>query len=319
MSSSTQYSFERNNFNHRDEKKALEAYTTFLLRINLPDDKAEGIKPLLIDFIKDIHLRIKWYSRKLSVERAWGYVYIGMTILLLGAIPLLVFYLSDSLAEMKAESAYVMVAALISGILGTHKGFSSWLEQRRVVGTFWEALADLKELLYELEDKHRKLSAAEWNEDSVEDLLDDMRKGSSEALKIERKERDAFFKNYKIPKFDLVNTLLNSGRRGQDITDLYLSEQAQEQLAADEIAAELSEDLFEAQTEMRQYEIEVADLRILVDVRAKELEDASEDEKSALKAGLKELQVKLERAEAKLISAGAKVRALRAALGLEDE
>lgn len=317
MSKSAPYSFERKRYSYRDEKRTEESLQAFITRLGLPSDVSPEIKKALIDYITDVHLRIAWYATKLTREKNLSSFYIIVTIGLLGAIPILLFYITG-LDQMKGTEFWVaQISAVLSGFLGVHKGFSNWLEQRRVIADFWKAMADLKEALYELEDKHRKDEGETWTEKDLEDLKKDLALGSKFAQKVERRERDQFFKNYKTPKFDLLGTLYSTGKKTEDLTELFLNPGAQSELLSQEFAAEMAQELLEAQTEVIQYEFETAELAKRVEAKAREIESAPEEELSALKAALKELQVKMERAEVNLISAKGRVKALQNALGIE--
>ncbi|MCI4668174.1 MAG: hypothetical protein MRZ79_08555 [Bacteroidia bacterium] len=314
MSSAT-YSFENNKNSYRDETKAQEELKVFMGRLGLPNDVPEDLKEELLNYVTDVHLRIGWYNKKLSREKTLRNLYITITVALLGILPLLIFGMSSTEVT---DNWVAFLTAGLSGLIGVHKGFSSWLEQRRVISSFWKAMADLKEALYELEDNFKKGKAGAWGAKEIEDLLKSLKLGSKFAQRVERKERDEFFKNYKTPKFDLLSSLSSTGKKAEDVTELYLNPNARAEITSQNAAARMAEELMEAQTEVIQFEFEVTELHKKVEEKSKELENAPEDEVTAIKAGLKELQVKLERAEVNLISAKGRVKALLYALDIEE-
>jgi len=314
MNNRPSYPFERKRFSYRDEKRSEVALAVFVDRLGLPEQVSQALNEELVDYVTDMHLRISWYEQKLNRERVLSGFYISLTIVLMAAIPALIYYFSG---QIEADTGIAEIAAVLSGVLAIHKGFASWLEQRRVIGDFWKAMADLKEALYDLEDKHRK-EGKNWDEAAQEDLKKDLQLGIQFAQRVERKEREKFFKNYKTPKFDLVGSLSSIGKKSEDITELYLSPDAEDILVSAELYDELAEDLLEAQTEVIQFEFEREELLKLIDIRSQELQNAPPDELSAMKSGLRELRIKLERVEANLISARGEVLALKNALGISD-
>ena len=165
------YSFEDKRFSHRNETRSTEALKAFVNRLGLSQEAKAALQHILLDYVTDVHLRITWYSRKIKQDRFLRNLYISLTILLIGVLPILLILVTDIFSS---NTQIAQVSALLSGLLGIHKGFASWLEQRRVISGFWKAKADIKEALYELEDKHKKASDSSWEEREVEDLKKDM-------------------------------------------------------------------------------------------------------------------------------------------------
>ncbi|MCZ6760671.1 MAG: hypothetical protein O7D29_09910, partial [Gemmatimonadetes bacterium] len=55
--------------------------------------------------------------------------------------------------DVSGAEVTALVTAVLTGLLGVQKAIGSWMDQRQVIGIFWQASADLKENVYTLEGK----------------------------------------------------------------------------------------------------------------------------------------------------------------------
>jgi len=321
-SSAHAYSFEREKYSHRSYLAAQNAFRIFVERLKLPTAWTQLKEDHLVKYVTDVHLNIAWYDKKVKAEKSIRNLYVAITLALLLVMPILILML-NSLAERITETSseqdpdylIAQVAALITGVLALHSGIAAWFEQRKVIGNFWKASADLKEALYDLEDKWRQDKSEDWSNEMLEKFEEEISLGIKFAKRVVRKEKETFFKNYKTPRFDIVSLILNNSKKAEDLAEIFLDPgtlpRQKAEKEADKIAQELAEELAEAQIDVRRYQQEVEELRKLIELRLQQLsESQTEEEQNALRAGLKELQVKLERAETNLISARARVTSL---------
>jgi hypothetical protein len=197
---------------HRSNDEAKAALAEFRARMHLPETFTTKEENELIRFVAEVHLNIEWYRQKLEKERRLHSNYVRLSLGLLALVPAVVLglnWLGGLLGEGEAMTASVM--AILSGVLGLHRGFSAWMNQRKVISIFWTAHADLKELLFTMEAKFDKESVDEWTEDDKALFMKEVRRTIHQARVIGRKERTHFFNSYAYPSFEL-KSLFDSGR-----------------------------------------------------------------------------------------------------------
>lgn len=158
-------------------------------------------------FCAEVTLNIKWYEEKREeTQRLWYGLFALIVVLSCGGGVLLV-----SLAHKWASNLWLTFALGLT--LPSLQAFTSAVDYKARLGAFWKASADLKELLFALEDTWRgkdlqadtvtlELNGAAITR-SFPRYLEDCRLA---ARRICRQERESFFQTYKSPA-ELVDKL----------------------------------------------------------------------------------------------------------------
>jgi len=157
-------------------------------------------------------------------EVYWYRSYIGLTVGLVILVPVVSVFIPavalESVLEAKPGTGVnapevptsvvisAQLTALIAGIYGVHRLFSSWLFRRNSAYAFWKAGAELKKILYTIEERWRGQTV-------VGDILDpnflrDLKQGKAAAQEILRAERDTFFSAYEKIAVDLQDVVTRS-------------------------------------------------------------------------------------------------------------
>ncbi|MEL6135724.1 MAG: hypothetical protein AAFR59_20390, partial [Bacteroidota bacterium] len=185
------YSFEKEKYSHRSYLAAQSAFQIFIERLKLPRAWAERKEDHLLKYVTDVHLNIAWYDKKVKAEKSIRNLYVVITLLLLLVMPVLILMLNalaENIANADTEKdpdyLIAQIAALITGVLALHSGIAAWFEQRKVISNFWKASADLKEALYDLEDKWRQDKAEDWSNEMLEKFQDEISLGIKFAKRV---------------------------------------------------------------------------------------------------------------------------------------
>lgn len=176
-----------------------------------PPGKADLSEHPLFDSVKDfcaeVTLNIKWYEEKREqTQRLWYGLFALILVLSCGGSILVM-----SLARTWESSLWLTFALGLT--LPSLQAFTSAVDYKARLGAFWKASADLKELLFALEDTWRgrnlqeDVVTLEVNGTTVSRsfprYLEECR---AAARRICRQERDSFFQTYKSPA-ELVDRL----------------------------------------------------------------------------------------------------------------
>ncbi len=162
------------------------------------------------DFCAEVTLNIKWYEEKREeTQRLWYGLFALIVVLSCGGGLLMV-----ALAHKWDSNLWLTFALGLT--LPSLQAFTSAVDYKARLGAFWKASADLKELLFALEDTWRgrdlltDLVTVEVNGTAVPKSFSRMlEECQATARRICRQERDAFFQTYKSPA-ELVDKLSNN-------------------------------------------------------------------------------------------------------------
>jgi hypothetical protein len=165
---------------------------------------------LFLDFTTDVHLNIAWYRRALMRERRMWNAMIALTLALVVATPLGVFFIS------KGEPLGVTseITAVLTGLFALYRVVVAAFDRRERFALFHEAGAELKEILYRFEGEWRGLvSQAKQAE-----LTSALKKAITDARAVVKTEQKQFFRTFeKQPALDLGGTLGRSVREAAAI------------------------------------------------------------------------------------------------------
>lgn len=156
--------------------------------------------PAVFDYCKEVTLNIDWYEeRRKKAEEDWKNLFFG--VIAAGVVTAgLTIALSSWLHLQGAIT--VFLAALLPAL----QGLSSATDHKSRMGGFWKASADLKELLFRLEEAWR---GKDLETDRVGYHVDgqDVERSFEEVLRLDRiaarqicrAERESFFNTFKSP------------------------------------------------------------------------------------------------------------------------
>lgn len=289
-------------------------YSRFLQNLGLAGDEsrlAPPAKRTLKRFVAVNHVSAAWYNRELQEELSKQQLYFFCSIVLLIAVPLLIFFvpslsndvLGTTNGDVSATSVGAQITVALTGLIGIHRALGSWLGQRKLIGPYWKARADLLDQIYTLE--------TDWGgREPRKKVADDGRltpefraalsAGIAASRKIVRTQMDAFFTNYSLPTIDLTKELTTSATEATKLYGLFRSPE----VAAAEARASAAA---KKEAEIDTLEGELAGIRaVLAELGAEEL---------ALKAKLAESSITGEeksQAQTDLKVIAAEIRKLKA-------
>jgi hypothetical protein len=227
------YDFEAPSSGATQRSDEAEFEEIFLERLGL-----ESLAPLELApvraFVREVHVNIEWYNQRLVREKRLRIGFTLISIGLLAVIPVAVLFLSKLFQDASA------LTAGLTGLLGVHRSFSAWMDKRRLVGHFWAAQSDLKELLYDVESRWQDHRADGGNADArLAEVLVDLDASVDRAREIVRAERKAFYELWSPPPIQIANVLRSARKDASGLVDDFAPElRAKEKHAADLRAAE---------------------------------------------------------------------------------
>ena len=253
------YTFEREADDRRLSRAAAEPDLGVLLaRIRADGAHSPQLRELLLPMVQVVHLNIEWYERAVRREQRWRRGYLAGSAALIVAIPACVYCLSRN------GTSATAVTAVLTGLFGLHKALSSALNQRRVVGNFWNAAAALKRRLYAFEDAWRgKATASEGPTPAFAQAVKDEIQAAGT---IRDEEERRFFDQFSYPAFDLGRVLNSAGSRAAAVTARHRAPEAQARAAT--------------KATIKRTQTELAGLEELVSKRQQQLSETQDDDEA---------------------------------------
>jgi hypothetical protein len=320
------YGFEskgRRQFAGRDAENA--ALRELGARLQIPDAVLDHLaveeRRLLLNFILNHHKVISRYQELRARETRLRVLFTALSIALLGALPLLIFFVGSK-ADGTAAQVTSQLTALITGLVAVQKSLSSWLDKRKVLGNFRRAEADVKSNLYAFEDKWtgKAVTSASGAQQRAEDrrghalgaeFLLEARAAIAEARRIVEAEESEYFQAVTYPSIDLMGMLRDTGDSARGLVAAHapfaLDRAAQER----EAKAVLESGIEQQDATIVRLEAELQARTELIERRRAAMAAASGVEAGLLKAEIDDQQAKLGRLEGELLIARSQVAALR--------
>ena len=184
------------------------------------DNLPESEKSLIESFLKANIRNIEWYTKRIAREGFYRNVYNALTILLIIAIPLIIFFVTKWIA--KKENGVIielsgLLTALISSVLALHKLITSWVDKRKFRAHFMRAKVKLKNILYKLEDNFG-VDNIQGEGDQLklkvtlldEAFIDALEVGLTKSREIVDEETLNYFEMQSNPGFDIAGALQSS-------------------------------------------------------------------------------------------------------------
>ena len=310
------YSFEkqgRRKFLNQGSEDA--AVTEFAKRLRFVDSNYEEHRDTLLNFVLNHHKLISRYRELRAREMRWRVLFTVVSLVLLLAIPLLIFAIGVWLGDKGSVTA--QVTTVLTGLLAVHRSLSSWLDKRKVIGNFWKAESDLKTKLYTCEDKWRGQATHVVTENGrtinklKDDFLKEARAAITEARVIVQDEQSKFFDAVTYPSIDLGEMLKDAGDRAKALASAHASPELEQRNKQRQAIEALEGKLAEQKDKIVRLEIEIEQRRLLVEKKRQEMQTASKEDADALKLEITTHQIKMRQAEDELVIAKGQLEALQ--------
>ena len=219
-----QYPFEKSG-SHRDGAQS-DVTRILLARLGLTekhvaDPEHERIVRL---YVVEVPLNIQWYEENLETRTRRYHGFIFLSVLLLVAITPLVAVLPMIALEDKLAggTTAAQVTGLLAGLFAVQRAFGVVLDDRKRIALYHEASAELKEMLYSLEEQWRRCSVVgEKNDEKIApDLVKALREDVKAARAIVREERKKNFENMQAaPTLKIGEIFKQTAHEAKSITD----------------------------------------------------------------------------------------------------
>jgi hypothetical protein len=127
------------------------------LEFKLDQDSPPHVRRAVRSYVIAVHRMILYYVTKRKKEEVRYNFYMILTVLLVVAIPILTALLPSLLMKDAVPSTVIstQIIALIAGVFGVHRLYSTWMFRRNSAYAFWQASAQLKTLLYSLSKRSK--------------------------------------------------------------------------------------------------------------------------------------------------------------------
>lgn len=299
MSNDFPYRFENpeHNPNVRTRETAAEVVRVFAKRLGVPDEVK--LDTPLLEYVVDVHLNIEWYVKRLAREQMWRRIFIVASILLLPTIPLLIWRLgyidagagagstSSTGSTSSGNTTAVQITAMITGILAIHKAIAAWLDKRQLFSLFWRASAELKEILYSLEQTWQ--GQAHIDGELRPEFLEAVNAGIKQARQIIHDERQNFYELYRYPSFDVFHKLNEAFSQARTLTTDFTTPAMKRRV-------EQEQKVEDAERRLRESDSHIAGLEEMVAEAKQSLTDAADEERMRLEHSLTAMQQNLDQA-----------------------
>ena len=203
-------------------------YETFLTNLDL---EREQLTPkdsgLLKSYVANVHINCRWFNRQVLREKLLQRLFFITGLVLLVLLPvlasdpaLLFKALNLSPPSAKGGDTTATLTTALAILIALYRAVSSWLQQRKIIGPFWKARADLLDEIYSLETqwRHRiKLGKANSQSSLTPDFVSAIESSFNHARQLTKSAEQTFFDNYSLPSVDAPG-LLAIGRT--TVTDL---------------------------------------------------------------------------------------------------
>lgn len=311
------YSFENQGRRKFSDPKSEEAAVKeFATRLKLTDNSYKKHQDILLEFILNHHKVISRYNELKDREMRLRKQFTVVSLVLLFAIPLLIFAIGAWLPGDKG-SVTAQVTAMLTGLLGVHRSLSSWMDKRKIIGNFWKAESDLKTKLYAFEDKWRDkaMQTATENGRTInklkDDFLNDARAAIADARAIVQDEQSKFFDAVTYPTIDLGEMLKDAGDRARALVSAHAPPELEQQEKRRQATEALEAKIAEQKEKIVRFEAEIEQRRQAVKNKREAMTGAPTDEAASLKLEITAYQTKMRQAEDDLIIAKSQLEALQ--------
>jgi len=135
-------------------------------------------------------------------------------------MPIVIWRLISAAPDLGQGTAIIsMVTLFVTIILGFQKTIGAWLNQRALLGSFWEARSKISTALYSFEDSWRDKDLSE--QDERNSFFTQLNAASTTARAVVDDEQKLYFESFKIPLSAEVNlfdfgSIFSTAKTGAD-------------------------------------------------------------------------------------------------------
>ncbi|TXG84167.1 MAG: hypothetical protein E6R14_05330 [Thermomicrobiales bacterium] len=208
------------------------------LQFNLDNHSPPHVKRAVRAYVTAVHRNISYYvaQRKDEEKRYKDYMY--WTVGLVIAIPIATALLAliprffDVMQGINtSEVLLTQIIAVMAGVFGVHRLYSTWMFRRNSAHAFWQASAQLKTLLYSFEQHWAQRVLLGTTFDPL--FLKALEEGKAAADEVVAKEQDSFFQALGNLQVDLQDIATKAVEASEGISTR-LAEPILKQIAARE-------------------------------------------------------------------------------------
>lgn len=193
------------------------------LQFKLDTHSPAHVKRLVRAFVVAVHRNTCYYVLKRKEEQARHYRYMIATGALVIAIPIVTALLALIPTQVQSMGGIpsgtiisTQIIAVMAGVFGVHRLYSTWLFRRNSAYAFWQASAQLKTLLYSFEQRWAQRVLVGTNFDPL--FLKALEEGKAAAEEVVTKEQDTFFQALGSIQVDLQDLTTKAAEASGGIT-----------------------------------------------------------------------------------------------------
>lgn len=271
------------------------------LKFKLDNYSPPHVKRVVRAYVVAVHRNISYYVKRRKEEETRHRRYMILTGLLVLTIPIVTALLAliptvipimGGIATSTVISTQII--AVMAGIFGVHRLYSTWIFRRNSAYAFWQASAQLKTLLYSLEQHWAQRVLVGTTFDPL--FLKALEEGKAAAEEIITKEQDSFFQSLGNLQVDLQDITTKAVEAGGGITNKLAEPIFKEVVAREQKRVQLFGEVSKAREDL----VALLAKRKLIEELIARLKNRSVAEKNAGRQN--DLQGQIKNAEARLAS-----------------
>ena len=281
-------------------------YKKFLCNLGMTEEPPQDADAALLRrYVARVHVNAQWYNRQIRAEKTLQCIVFVVGVALLLVVPPLVYFapvLFGKIAPtgVRLDELGAQLPVFLAGFYAAHRAVSSWFNERKFIGTYWEARTKLMNEIYTIETEwHSRDKLSKEDGSFLPDFKSAIQAGISSARAIVQEERQKFFAHYTFRDLNLP-TLLSNAVSGAETTMSAFESAAGKRLRKEAEARVTPQELL----------ARILELRANADRLARRREDLGR----ALAAAKKDRDAQSEGSDAR-VSANATVKKLQEALG----
>ncbi|WP_109833319.1 coiled-coil domain-containing protein [Reichenbachiella versicolor] len=198
--------------------KQTEVFTERIEIISEDDNWAEldilkKDRELIRSFTHETIMNIIWYKNKIRKENVYRVFYNVLTILLILAVPFVIYYTTDHVHKNDwdmGEKITSIVTVILTFIFAIHKWLTAWIEKRNFISSFNNAKIELQNILFRIENDYRGVALDPSGKALTTAFRTALHSGISNARLVLQEETKSYFAKLSNPGFDLSGSLISS-------------------------------------------------------------------------------------------------------------
>lgn len=265
------------------------------LEFKLDKNSPPHVKRVVRAYVIAVHRMILYYVTKRKEEETRYKWYMIGTGLLVVALPIVTAVLPSLMKDVAQNSIIsTQIVAVIAGVFGVHRMYSTWMFRRNSAYAFWQASAQLKTLLYSLEQRWAQRALVGSSFDPL--FLKALEDGKTAAEEVVTKEQESFFQALGNLKVDLQDIITKAVEGSGGITSKLAEPVIKEIAAREQKTAQIQGEVTKAREEL----VTLLGKRKLIEELVARLKNRNMAETDADRRS--DLQGQIKNAEARLAS-----------------